>query len=117
VSPTPIARFTVTADHLRLLHHMNVQWNDTESGAPAIDPKRPYGNSDVPTDIADILGWTVLLDPDGWAMQPEQSEKAWAIHRQMDTVLQIVLCTGAFRAGAYIKTSYSPRSWIPAVKP
>jgi hypothetical protein len=117
---TEPTRFTVTKDHLRLLRHMGVEWNDTESGAPMINPKRPYGNSNVPTDVADVLGWTVLMDPEDWVMQPEQSEKAWAIHRQMDTVLQIVLCTGQFEPGTYVKMNeYDGTSWrfIEAVKP
>ena len=36
---------------------MFVDWNDCEYGAPTIDPKRPYGNSDVEHEIIAILGW------------------------------------------------------------
>lgn len=112
-------RFTVTADHLRLLRHMYVQWQDDETGAPEIDPKRPYGNSDVPTDVADVLGWTVLMDPDDWAMDPGQSERALVLHRETATALQIVLCTGQFVTGTFIKNSkYDSRSWqLESVQP
>ena len=34
---------------------MCTRWDDCEFGAPAIDCKRPYGNSDVYNDIAKIL--------------------------------------------------------------
>ena len=49
-------RFTVTDEHLRLLRRAHVTWVDAEFGAPEIDGKRPYGNSDVYSDIAEILG-------------------------------------------------------------
>ena len=49
--------FTVTEDHLKLLRAAcYVYWNPGEGyGAPAINPKKPYGNSDVPRDVAKIL--------------------------------------------------------------
>lgn len=31
--------FTLTDDHVKLLHAMFVGWDDCESGAPAVDPK------------------------------------------------------------------------------
>ena len=30
-------RFTLTEEHLKLLRHANVRWDDCEFGAPAID--------------------------------------------------------------------------------
>jgi hypothetical protein len=52
--PTPL---TVTADHLALLERMTFDWDDDiEYGGVASDFKRPYGNSDVETDVAEILG-------------------------------------------------------------
>jgi hypothetical protein len=47
--------FTVTDEHLRLLRRAYVFWEEAEFGAPSIDPKRPYGNSNVFGDIAEIL--------------------------------------------------------------
>jgi hypothetical protein len=35
---------------------MYITWDDCEFGAPACDCKRPYGNSDVYGDMAEILG-------------------------------------------------------------
>src|SRR5262245_17189804 len=51
-----VERFTVTDEHLRLLRRAYVFWDETEFGAPGINAKRPYGNSDVYGDIAEILG-------------------------------------------------------------
>jgi hypothetical protein len=50
-----VREFTVTDEHLRLLHRAHVFWDEAEFGAPSIDPKRPYGNSNVYGDIAEIL--------------------------------------------------------------
>lgn len=102
--------FTVTADHIKLIQRMYVSWFDAETGAPTIDPKRPYGNSDVAGDVAEILSWPAL-DDEGDEADPRYLE-AMEIHRQMQTVLQIVLCTLSFKPGTYKRmTSYDERSW------
>lgn len=49
-------QFTVTENHLKLIKRLNWTWNECETGAPSIDPKRPFGNSYVPGDVRDILG-------------------------------------------------------------
>ena len=51
--------FTVTEDHLKLIKNFCVGWQDCDFGAPEIDPKHPYGNSSVCSDIANILGWAI----------------------------------------------------------
>jgi hypothetical protein len=81
-------RFTLTAEHLELARRMYVEWDNCEYGAPAINPKRPYGNSDVEGDIAEILGWA-WEDTDERAQA--ESERARAIHCEMETVLTILL--------------------------
>lgn len=77
---------------------MSVGWQDCEYGAPEINPKRPYGNSGVESDVAEILGWEVNEDE---GLSDEQSEAAATLHRQTETALQIVLQTGAFEPGRY----------------
>ena len=67
---------------------MYVGWQDCEYGAPEIDPKRPYGNSDVEGDIAEILGWEV--DEDN-GLTEKQSEKAAALHQEMQGVIEYAL--------------------------
>lgn len=44
-----------SADHLALLAESCWSWNEAEFGAASMDPKRPYGNSDVEDDLADHL--------------------------------------------------------------
>src|SRR5205085_3134688 len=66
-----------------------VGWNDAETGAPEINPKRPYGNSDVASDVA------------GMVDTPLSTAGALELHRQTETALQIILETGSFEPGIY----------------
>lgn len=104
--------FEVTEQHLQLLRAAYVGWQDMEFGAPEINPKRPYGNSDVIGDIAEILE----IEPDAtdsWGdavFSRETSERLTALHRGTQQVLQIVLATGKFEVGKYTAPNYST-SW------
>jgi hypothetical protein len=93
-------QFTITHQHLALAPRMNVGWCGDEYGAPEIDPKRPYGNSDVEGDIREILG-----------IEGETEGGLRELHEQMQTVLQIALATGTFEAGDYERDPYEYRSW------
>lgn len=95
--------FVLTEEHVKLLRAMYVSWDDCEFGAPAIDPKRPYGNSDVISDIAEELGWT---RPDGdedddfeWPV--ELDDRARQLHAETKTALQCVPTTGSFEPGTF----------------
>jgi hypothetical protein len=93
--------FQMTDAHLKLLSNLNVVWRTCEYGAPAIDCKRPYGNSDVESDIAEILGW-----------DEPSTNSAERIHRELETALQIVLVTQKFEPGLYhLKNEYTT-DWI-----
>jgi hypothetical protein len=104
-------KFTVTEDHLKLSRRMCVDWSTRVFGAPEIDPKRPYGNSNPSQDVAEILGWK--FDPED-GLSNEMEEKAMSIHRQMDKVLQIGLVTGKFEAGEYVMDECHIHSWRKA---
>ncbi|HMG44609.1 MAG TPA: hypothetical protein VK611_24965 [Acidimicrobiales bacterium] len=95
-------RFTLTHDHLRLLRAAYVGWNDCEYGAPEIDPKRPYGNSDVEGDIARILAWVLFKDADGdLHFTREQQDRASQLHRETQDALSIVIDLGEVPLGNY----------------
>ncbi len=110
--------FELTEDHLKLIQNMYVSWDACEYGAPAIDPKRPYGNSFVEGDIAEILGWDMPdEDDDNWNEDEEEAtkERAEKIHKETETALQIILVTKSFAPGKYIKKDrYDDRSWVRA---
>ena len=105
--------FTLTADHLKLLSRMYVNWGYAETGAPEIDPKRPYGNSNVTSDVAEILGIDAPDEDEASSAEVDKfAERMYAIHRQTKTALQIVLVTGQFVPGTYRKAdTYDDRSW------
>lgn len=102
-------RFEVTKDHRKLAKHMYVDWNDMETGAPTVDPKRPYGNSDVEGDIAEILGWTIEHPDEGLCDQ--QYNEATRLHKEMETVLQILLSTLSLSAGTYELVDEYGNTW------
>ena len=88
---------------------MWVGWQDCETGAPEIDPKRPYGNSSVANDIHEILtGETIgMTDSKRDSLTSDEEEKYLALHKETETALQIVLATGKFEVGKYEADEYS----------
>jgi hypothetical protein len=103
--------FALTEDHLALLRRSYVMdhVSEVEYGAAWIDPKRPYGNSSVELDIAEILGWP--FDEDG-DLTGAQRDRARKLQDETPTALQIVLCTGEFRPGTYRRPNpYEARAW------
>lgn len=85
--------FTITENHFKLLRRMYVGWQNCETGAPEIDPKRPYGNSDVENDVAEIIGDKVDRCPHcDELLSDDISDKMMALHRETETALEIVLC-------------------------
>ena len=99
--------FTIKKNHLKLLQKAYVDWDDCEFGAPEINPKRPYGNSSVVDDIAEILGWQV-----GEEITEEQYELARIIHKETQVALQICLVMQKFEEGDYTQCDkYNSRTW------
>lgn len=101
-------RFKMTEDHIKLIRNMYVDWCSRETGAPCIDPKRPYGNSCVNNDIGHILeverAYQDLEEPRYSLTQEAGFEK---LHKETETALQIILRTGKFEAGIYVCQEYS----------
>jgi len=103
--------FDLTEDHLKLIERMYVGWQECEFGAPEINPKRPYGNSYVEGDIAEILGWE-LEGEDEDELPEELYDQAMKIHKETMTALQIILVTKSFVPGRYVRANqYNDRSW------
>jgi hypothetical protein len=111
--------FRLTHDHLKLLRRATVGWCGDEYGAPEIDPKRPYGNSDVSLDVADLLGWPVPVDGEGHvdyegAAWDALCDRARRVHLETQTALQIVVLNAGNQAtpGLYRQTDeYDRHSW------
>lgn len=101
------SKFTVTENHLKLAKKMYVLWSPYgRFGAPCIDPKRPYGNSEVFEDIAEVIG---MKQPDyeedeDWT--DDQARTLLGFHEDMKKVLQIAIRTGKFEVGEYECSDY-----------
>jgi len=100
--------FILREEHLKLLRRAIIRWEDCEFGAPAIDCKRPYGNSDVESDILEILKVKpAFTHRDGtYEYSDEQEEYARILHKETEIALQIILIIGKFEAGYYQADDY-----------
>lgn len=112
--------FTITEDHLKLLPHLYIGWQNCEFGAPEVDPKRPYGNSFVYGDIAEILGIKAKEtdfeeDYDGSDFEDDDIRRMEDLHAGLEIVLQIICSTATVQAGSYVKRPKRgmPDAWEP----
>src|SRR3990167_6129457 len=100
--------FELKPEHLKLLQRAYIRWEDYEFGAPAINCKRPYGNSYVYGDIADILD----IKPDDAdafgapALSEAQESAMRQLHSETTDALQIILTTQSFEPGVYVLEGY-----------
>lgn len=106
-----VTEFTVTEEHLKLLRRAYVSWDDCEFGAPEIDPKRPYGNSDVIEDIAEILGVPEDQWSDGEEALPDAEQAFTRLHAETGLALQLALTMGEFRTGRYVRSEKWSSDW------
>ena len=105
--------FELRQSHLDLLKETAISWDDCEYGAPCIDCKRPYGNSSVEDDIADIIK---LPKKDNWDKKEEDwNEKATEqmrdLHKETEIALQIVLHCQTFTLGKYKLDKDGYQNW------
>jgi hypothetical protein len=108
--------FTITEDHMKLLNRMYIGWEDCEFGAPAVDCKRPYGNSYVYGDIAEILGikGEVDLEDNEWDFSEDQKAEMSRLHSEMQVVLQILVknaATGIKAGDTYVREASWSSDW------
>jgi len=113
--PNKPEKFMLTEAHLQLIRNMHFEMNDhVEFGAPCIDPKRPYGNSDVLYDIAMLI--ENINDPGDWACEwckecdvYEMCDEAAAyyqrLHEETLTVFQIIQDAVIIPMGAYMRSA------------
>lgn len=105
--------FEITENHLKLAKNFVVDWCYDEYGAPCIDPKRPYGNSDVDVDISEILSVELESKEDGYYIPSEkQSSKFRNIYEEMMLVLEIWFTIGQIKTGKFYRNDeYDYRGW------
>lgn len=118
--------FEIKPEHLKLLQQARTGWDDCEFGAPEIDPKRPYGNSNVYQDMIEILGlkkvkngiYKFQLNKREWLLKGEDENNIdldeeneltdilFKLHKDLETVLQICLSTQKFETGRFEADEY-----------
>ena len=104
--------FELTKEHIKLIEHFNVDWCDDEFGAPAIDPKRPYGNSDVVRDMLEILEIKpVMHKEDEPIWHDAEEDRMVDLHKELETALQIVLSCKTFKPGLFGKKNKYGSDW------
>ena len=107
-------KFELKPEHVVLLRHASVRWEDCEFGAPAIDCKRPYGNSGVITDIREMFGYVGKECPHCGEIIPNENDptddELRKLHKETETALQVVLSSGSFEPGMYVCTDLG-KSW------
>lgn len=105
--------FTLTEQHIKLVRAMYVEMLDSSYGkSPAVNCKRPYGNSFIPGDVAEILGIDLVEDGSG-DFDQSTIDGLMAIHNETGLALQIILCTGSFEPGAYVRPElYDTSLWV-----
>lgn len=101
--------FTVTKEHLVLLQNSYTAWDYCEFGAASIDPKRPYGNSDVIGDMLSLLNINVEQYEDFAEVPTEIEDRLNQLHKDTQTCLQILLCNLKIEEGIYTEVDY--RKW------
>jgi len=103
--------FRLTEQHIKLLQQMYCAfYHSAYDGAPAIDVKRPYGNSFVAGDVNDIVFQEEWDEDDD--MPEELYERCMALHKETGKALQICLSTVSFKPGLYGRpTSYDTQTW------
>lgn len=101
--------FEVKKEHLILLQNAYISWDSCEFGAPGIDPKRPYGNSYVLGDIAELLNISFNEDEE---FNDKDYSYMNSLHKEIEIVLQIVLknITESNYIGIWEAENYS-RNW------
>lgn len=113
MSSSRIEVFKVLTAHIKLLRAAYVRWDESEFGAPAIDSKRPYGNSSVLEDIREILGYPTSEEEEillGQKATEETDGFLLKYHKGTKTAMQIALSVGYFEHGMYGKEEYS-KTW------
>lgn len=101
--------FKLTSNHIKLLQNMYWRMSDCEFGAPEVDGKRPYGNSYVEPDIAEIIGMKFDREE---GLSSDQERECRELHNETVTAIEIILSTKSFKTGTYARSGqYGDYTW------
>ncbi len=99
--------FDLNSNHVALLKRANISWDGSAyAGAPGFDCKRPFGNGDIVSDIAGIIGIKPIETDDEDAWPKGTTDYCMNIYKELETALQVVLVSGSFKIGQYVSDEY-----------
>ena len=82
-------QFELKPEHLKLLKAMEQQWQECDAGAPSFNSKRPFGNSAVEQDIANLLG--ITREGEDGGLSEKQYTDLYKLYRGTQETLQIII--------------------------
>lgn len=113
--------FELREEHLRLLAE---SWWEVDYDGPywrttGQDPKRPYGNSDVLGDVAEVVYGKDWRGDDDESYAEEilgETRTEWLVQLcdELPDALGVVTQCRTFEPGLYRREEYSSRPWEPA---
>ena len=99
-----ISRFVITEEHIKLIKRAYTGWNDCEFTSPGMNCKRPFGNSDVFMDMAEILGISPINDYGEYSTK--DIDYMLKLYEELEIVLQIMFRTLQLTTGTYETEQY-----------
>lgn len=93
--------FEVKREHLELLQNLCIGEYDS---TPCIDAKRPFGNSNITYDIAELIG---IYSED---LTEQEEQYCNQLYADMTNVLQILTQNLKIHIGTYVNQHSSPYS-------
>jgi len=99
-----MTKITVTKDHLILIPYLCFS---IDEGHPYFDYKRPYGNSNFPEQICEILEWDFDSEECEDEYKDETLNKAYKIHEGALEALHVLLTNLYIEEGCY---TYDPKT-------
>lgn len=99
-------KLKVTENHIKLLKELYIGWEDCEFGAPCVDCKRPFGNSDVYGDMAEILGIKLANQEENFELYNRQIDSLAKGYRDLQDCLQILVRNLSIEVGEYERDDY-----------
>lgn len=96
--------FELTEDHIKLLEYSNINYSPhCEHGYIGLDCKRPFGNSNLVDDMANILEIEPVKTDDDEIHWPKGTSERMQIifEEELPKALAIILKTKSFQPGLY----------------
>jgi len=102
--------FEMTEEHIALVRKLYVT-DGCFDERTVICGKRPFGNSDIVRDIAEILDIEPKGEGEDNEFTEDQEDYIVDLYKGLYKSLQIVLSTGKFKPGKYTKVDDYSQKW------